>query len=174
MEPQETKMYCYCLFCETVRCAQVARAAERLLECRAIYPVQVQRIHRREGWTELVHALTPGYVFLYAPEELDTARLRGTTGLLKWLRYSDGEARLQGEDERFALMLLDKDGAIGKTMVYREGERIRIKQGAFGGTETRILKVDRRNTRIQIEIPFAGNLIKTWVEYEMLEDAETK
>ena len=38
-----------------------------------------------------------------------------------------------------------------------------------------ILKVDRRASRMQIEIPFARRIVKTWVEYEIIspEDKET-
>ena len=68
--------------------------------------------------------------------------------------------------------LLKKDGVIGKTKVYQEGQMIRICEGAYEGVETKILKVNRRNMRMQIEIPFASQKIKTWVEYEMVESSE--
>ncbi len=64
---------------------------------------------------------------------------------------------LTGSDEAFALMLLRQNGIIGKTQVYQEGQMIRICEGAYEGIETRILKVNRRNMRMQIEIPFAGS-----------------
>ena len=41
--------------------------------------------------------------------------------------------------------------------------------GAFSGVTARILKVERRLSRMQIEIPFARQLVKTWVEYEIVE-----
>ena len=66
-------------------------------------------------------------------------------------------------------MLLEKDGVIGKTQVDQEGQIIRIAGGVFEGVTAKILKVERRLSRMQIEIPFARQLVKTWVEYEIVE-----
>ena len=68
-------------------------------------------------------------------------------------------------------MLLRKDGVIGKTPVYQEGQMIRIREGAFFGVEARILRVNRRNMRMQLELPFDHCPVKTWVEYEVVESA---
>ena len=61
---------------------------------------------------------------------------------------------------------------IGKTKVYEEGQRIRVCEGVYEGVETRILKVNRQKSRMQIEIPFADRLVRTWVEYEIVKPAE--
>ena len=61
----------------------------------------------------------------------------------------------------------EKGGIIGKTQVNETDGRIFIKDGAFAGTEVTILKVDRRNKRMKIEILFASNKVQTWVEYEI-------
>ena len=166
-------MFTYCLYCETVKCGYVARAAELQFPCRAIYPKQVQHIWSKGEAQDLVHDLLPGYVFLYFEEEwLDISRLRAIDGVIRCLRDQDKRYALSGGDEQFALMLLEKDGVIGKTKVYQEGQLIRLCEGAYKGVETRILKVNRRNMRMQIEIPFAGHSVKTWVEYEVVEEAE--
>ena len=66
-------------------------------------------------------------------------------------------------------MLRQRGGVIGKTQVYAEGDRIRLKEGSFAGVEAEILKVNRRNTRMQIRLTFAGNPVCPWVEYEIVE-----
>ena len=163
-------MYCYCLFCETAKCQAIAREAEALLDCRAISPKQVQHTRSQGRMVDFVHDLLPGYVFLYLTDgPLPLLPLRRISGILKCLRNGDGTYELRGDDEQFALMLLEKGGVIGKTPVYQEGEMIRLKEGAFANVPTRILKVNRRNMRMQIEIPFANTRVKTWVEYEMVE-----
>ncbi len=170
-----------CLFCEARIGDYVARGAGDKFPCRAIYPKQVQ--HRRSrkkkgGMEDVVHPLLPGYVFLYfdTEEGLDflsrgdsMQQLARLDGVIRVLSYSDASPLLSGEDARFARMLLEKNGVIGKTLVYQEGDRIRLTSGAFEGLSTRILKVDRRCSRMQIEIPFARQYIKTWVEYEIVE-----
>lgn len=165
-------MTVYCLFCETAKCARIARLLEQRFRCRALSPQQTQHLRVRGTAVDRKRDLLPGYVFLYldAPVE-DVGRLRAD-GVIRLLKDQDGGHPLHDDDERFALMLLEKDGVIGKTPVYQEGQRIRICQGAFLGVEARILKVDRRAARMQIELPFARERVKTWVEYELVETAE--
>lgn len=164
-------MYCYCLFCETVKCTSVVREAEIRLDCRAIYPRQVQHIRKQGHMIDVEHALLPGYVFLYAEDApLDFSFWYRLDGVLRVMRDQDGVYELTGADEDFALMILQKNGVIGRTKVYQEGQRIRLKEGVYQGLQTVIRKVDRRNGRMQIEIPFAGMQVKTWVEYEMVEE----
>ena len=67
------------------------------------------------------------------------------------------------------LQELEKNGIIGKTRVYQEGDRIRLCEGAFSGITAEILKVDRRNKRMKIQIRLAGNKVQTWVEYEIIQ-----
>lgn len=148
----------------------------QILPCRAISPKQVQHTWSKGKMVDIVHDLLPGYVFLYMDDPLELAALRRVQGIIRCLRTEDEEKKrhyeLTGSDEQFALMLLHKDGVIGKTKVYQEGDRIRITQGAYEGTETKILKVNRRNMRMQIEIPFAGRSIRTWVEYEVVKSLD--
>lgn len=169
---EENGVYTYCLFCETVKCGYVAYALERKLSCRAICPKQVQHTWSKGKMVDIQHDLLPGYVFLYLEDEpLKLASLRSVQGIIRCLSGMDRQYELSGSDEAFALMLLQKDGVIGKTQVYEEGQMIRICEGAYAGIETKILKVNRRNMRMQIEIPFAGMAVKTWVEYEIVKPA---
>ena len=165
-------MYTYCLFCETEKCAAVAGDVARRFSCRAISPRQVQHTWSRGSMVDREHDLLPGYVFVYLDHSpADIRALRAVPGVIRCLSTTDGQFELSGGDERFALMLLEKGGVIGKTQVYEEGQRIRICDGAYRGLETKILRVDRRNHRMQIEIPFASRAVRTWVEYELVEEA---
>ena len=165
-------MFTYCLFCRSEKCGTIAEALNRLGVCRAIYPKQVQHIRRQGVPLDLMHDMLPGYVFLYSNEELDIFALRKTPGVLKCLGDRENSFCLTGSDEQFALMLRERGGVIGKTQVYAEGDRIRLKEGSFAGVEAEILKVNRRNSRMQIQICFAGNPVRPWVEYEIVEPAD--
>ena len=167
-------MLTYCLFCETAKCGYVANQAARALGCTAISPKRVQHTWSKGKMVDIEHDLLPGYVFLYADNEpLDIGRVQSIQGVFRCLCTSDRHYELYGSDEQFALMLLHHHGRIGKTKVYEEGQRIRICEGSFEGLETKILKVDRRKKRMQIEIPFAHIPVKTWVEYDMVSDPES-
>ena len=163
-------MYTYCLFCETNKTEYVSKVISETTGCRALCPRHIQHTWAKGGGTrDAVNDLMPGYVFLYYKEKADVAFLNSLQGVIRCLSSTAGEYELSGADERFAMMLLEKDGIIGKTPVYQEGQMIRIASGAFGGVTARILKVERRLSRMQIEIPFVSQLVKTWVEYEIVE-----
>ena len=165
-------MYIYCLFCETAKCRNIAGRVGEMFGCCAISPRQVQHTWSHGQMVDIEHDLLPGYVFVYMEDAMpDLHRIRTVDGVIRCLCDADRQYQLTGSDEQFALMLLDKGGVIGKTKVYQEGQMIRLKEGAFGGVEARILKVNRRNMRMQIELPFASLAVRTWVEYEMVEDA---
>lgn len=163
-------MFTYCLFCETIRCDHVAESARMLFDCVAIYPKTVQHTWSGGKMVDIEHDLLPGYVFLYTEDrKLPVSSLRSIQGVIRCLTDLDQCCELSGSDEQFAMMLLHKNGVIGKTPVYREGQMIRICKGTYEGIETGILKVDKRNMRMLIEIPFANHNIKIWVEYEIVE-----
>jgi len=166
-------MRTYCLFCETAKCRSVASALMQKIPCRAIYPKQIQHTRSQGKIVDVEHDLLPGYVFLYLEDApLDLAQIHSVQGIIRCLSSQDKQYELSGSDEEFAMMLLQKNGVIGKTKVYQEGQMIRICKGAYAGVETQILKVDKRNMRMQIEIPFAGRQVRTWVEYEIVREAE--
>jgi len=165
-------MIIYCLYCRTAAANAVVRDAERVFRCQAIRPLQVQHTRKNRKPVDIERDLLPGYVFLYAEEALDVPTMWRIDGVIRVLRNpgegNTGEAyELRGADKAFAEMLLERAGVIGKTEVYEEGQFIKLKDSAFRGLETKILKVDRRNRRMMIEIPFAGRTLETWVEYEV-------
>ena len=164
-------MFCYCLFCETIKCSRIARDIESLYGIKAINPIQVQHTWSKGSMVDIEHSLLPGYIFLYSEEKLDDMKqmLRTVDGVIRPLSGVSGY-ELSGNDEQFALMLLSKDGVIGRTKVYTDGQMIHICEGAFENAKVDIVKVDHRNRRIQIQMFFTDQMIKTWVNYEMVED----
>ena len=166
-------MYVYCLFCEAGKSKYVARFAEILYGCRTLAPKQIQHTWSGGQMIDRKRDLLPGYIFLFTEEKISNpASLTMMQDVIRCLRDSSQRYELGGYDEQFALMLLRKDGVIGKTPVYQQGDRIRIREGVFAGLETRILKVERRASRMLVEIPFAGQAVRTWLEYEIVENLE--
>ena len=162
-------MYCYCLFCETGKCDYVARAAMQAFPCRAISPKQIQHTWSKGASEDRVHDLLPGYVFLYFEDEsVYPWELRKVDRIIRCLRNTSYDYQLQGPDEEFARMLYRKDGVIGRTEVTETDGRFEIADETFRSLQAQILKVDRRNKRMKIEILFANNRVQTWVEYEII------
>ena len=161
-------MHIYCLFCETGKCDYVARAAMQAFPCRAISPKQIQHIWSKGTMIDREHDLLPGYVFLYFEETLQFPQeLKIVDRIIRCLRSTDLTYELRGSDEEFARMLLQKNGVLGKTRVTETDGRFVISDETLGPIPTGILKVDRRNHRMKIEMQVAGNKVQTWVEYEI-------
>ncbi len=166
-------MFIYCLFCEPGKSRFVTKVAEVTLGCRTISPKQMQHTWSKGRMVDIERDMLPGYVFLYFMEEKpETSYLNSLQGVVRCLRDAGGSYELGGSDELFALMLLEKDGVVGKTPVFRVGQRISICEGAFSGLQTEILKVDRRASRMLVEIPFANRPVRTWLEYEIVKSEE--
>ncbi len=168
----EAGMKSYCVFGKTQKCQEIAERLEQKLPCRAIYPRRIQHTWSKGKMVDLEHILLPGYVFVYVQDEteMDPARLRYFDGVLKVLAYDDESCELQGQDAEFARMIWENGGVLGRLPVYEEGQRLQIREGPLKGVESQILKVNRRNHRMLIEIPFADTKVKTWVEYEVIID----
>ena len=163
-------MYAYCLFCETGKCDYVARAATQVYSCRAISPKQIQHTWKEGHMIDREHDLLPGYVFLYSEEPLDQPQdiRRNLDRVIRGLRGTDLDYQLHGGDEQFAEMILAKNGIIGKTQVIENEGRFSIADEAFKAVHAEILKVDRRNKRMKIQMLLSGHKVQTWVEYEII------
>ena len=160
-------MYCYCLYCASYKCEELRKLFETRMPVTVIYPKQIQHTYSGGKMTDIARPILPGYVFLYAEEPLQSFRaIYREKGVYRLLAAPDGEYALTGSDRAFALSIYAKSGVFGKTPVYREGDKLVLEKGLFEGAEATILRVDRRNTRLQLMIQFARMSVKTWVEYE--------
>ena len=159
-------MYSYCLFCLTNKCDALAGELASHLSCTAIYPKQI--CHRRINGkvSEVSSAIFPGYLFLYSEgSPLEPSRMM-RDGVIRILTNSDSSLALRGTDEAFAMMIFRQNGIFGRAEVSKVGSEIRLREGAFAGLPARILRVDRRYTRMQVEVMLVDKPVKVWMEYQ--------
>lgn len=164
-------MFAYCLFCDTMKCREVAELVERKLNYRAIDPKIVQRKWVKGVAEEQVWTLLPGYIFVYTDETVEYPRATfRLDNVIRLLGDRDSNYALMGDDLTFAQMLWDCGGTIGILKAYQEGDRVKLVPGALGGVEGEIIKLERRKGRALIQYPFAGTICTTWVGYDLIED----
>lgn len=164
-------MFAYCLFCDTMKCREVAELVELKLNYRAIDPKIVQRKWVRGVAEEQVRTLLPGYIFVYTDEIVEYPRAAfRLDNVIRVLGDRDSNYALQGDDLTFARMLWDCGGTIGILKAYQEGDRVKLVPGALGGVEGEIIKLERRKGRALIQYQFAGTTCTTWVGYDLIED----
>ena len=160
-----------CVYCQPAKRGIVAQRVEQQFACKVIQPRAMQHNVSGGQRTDREVNILPGYLFLYfdeLPKEL--SEYRQIDGLYYFLRYGDGTYALRGSDERFADLLLSQDGLFGRTKVYKVGQMIRISEGVFAGVEAKIVSVNRRYSRMIVEIPFTHAPVRLSLEYELVEE----
>lgn len=165
-------MYTYCLYCECGKSSYVGGALHAILGCQTIIPKQVQHTWSRGRMINRIHDLMPGYLFLYHKDPINISVCQQTQGVVHCLRTTDGQYELQDTDKGFALVMLERKGILGKTQVVEKDGRLELTPKSFRGAKVQILRVDHRNSRMQLEIHFLRQTIKTWVEYEIVKPEE--
>lgn len=167
----EKRMFAYCFFCNTVKCALVAAAMRQKFGYIAFSPKIVRRKWIKGVCHDEVQDYLPGYVFVYTVEPIaDFREIRIMEGVLRPLGRREDAFLLAGDDLKFADMLYANDGTIGILKAYKEGERVKLVREMMGGFEGEIIKLDHRKGRAQIQYNFDGTTYKVWVGYEMIED----
>ena len=167
-------MYTYCLFCRTDKVRYIACETQDMFGCRSLVPKQVQHTWSRGKMVNRIRDLFPGYLFLYSEEPLAISCFWQIPGVIRCLRSSDEYYHLSGTDDAFAGYILESRGIIGKTRVLERDNRLELGPEAFGGAKVSILRVDRRAQRMQIEIRFARQTIRTWIEFEIVSEKESE
>ena len=166
-------MYSYCFFCNTVKCALVATAIRQKFDYVAFSPKIVQRKWVKGVAFEEIKTLLPGYIFVYTEAMIPYPRAAFRMDYVIRLLGDEGVVgALVGDDDRFARMLYNCGGTIGILKAYQEGDRVRLVEGALGGIEGEIIRLERRKGRAQIRYQFAGSTCTTWVGYDLIDDQE--
>ena len=160
-------MYVYCLFCQTQRCAAVAKLMEIRGADRAFSP-QIIRKHRKKGENlDRRFDLLPGYVFVFSKERMTDYRLfLGMDGVIRRLGRREDGYELEGSDLDFALKLLEKNGLVGAMKIYRLGDAVALEDPLFSGCRGRVVEIDYRKERAKVEFEFDRNSCSTWVSLE--------
>ena len=169
---EETKLPAnvYCLFCQTKKAGEVAYILENRGLVRAFSPQIVKR-QRVQGQNEdRVYDLLPGYVFVYANEELNTTRyFSEISGIIRRLGLRENRFQLQNGDRDFAMQLYRKNGLVGEITVFKEGDLVCIEDPLFQGCNGKITRMDYKKQRARVEFEFAGNVCVSWVACNMME-----
>ena len=165
-------MNMYCLFCNSAKRAQVADNIRRQMGVRVLVPKILRRKWIKGIAFDTIQDYLPGYLFIYSDAPLeDFSQLFHMQDVYRVLGARDNGFRLTGTDLAFAEMLLEVDGTIGILKTYREGDRVKLVEGALGKVDGEIIKIDRRG-RALVRFGFDGANIQSWVTIEQIEKTE--
>lgn len=161
----------YCLFCRTGDEQKIAAAVnERFPQLQAMTPLRILAEKRQGKWEDRTLTLLPGYVFVYADDELPYDLRYKTHNLYKVLHYERGIRALTGPDADYAGWLFRHRGRIGTSKVLEVGSRIEIVDGPLKDFGGKIVKLDKHKRRAWIEFDFEGSKRTVSISADCLQD----
>ncbi|MGN0728904.1 transcription termination/antitermination protein NusG [Treponema sp.] len=127
-----------------------------------------KRMRLKKG-KEYIECIFPGYVFLET-DETDAAKLMCFSegkGFLRFLPSSKDLNPLAQNDSDIVQALLQFGSTVGIVPVtFDKGDRIVIMDGPFKDFSGRVVAVNRRNKRLNIEIDFMNGVKVVGLTYE--------
>ena len=181
-----------CFFCRGGKEADVVRRfRDAFPDARAIFPTCTRYRRTKDSAVEEHVPLLPGYVFFEvaaarraAPAPLSVQRLQAIEDallafsrrahVLKLLRYTNQDWRLQGSDDAFAKVLFDAGGNIGLSQAYfDEGDRIRVLSGFLKDYTGSVTRVNRKKRTVEVCVDFQDKKVCMWLGYELVTVTES-
>ncbi|MCM1225612.1 MAG: hypothetical protein NC548_65335, partial [Lachnospiraceae bacterium] len=171
-----------CYFCVSVRVGSeetFARKAEEFFfkngEAFARVVFLKKRMRLKSG-KEYDEPFFPGYIFLEAGDwdaELFSP-LKTLDGFCRFLPENLSPQALSGHDEEIVKSILAFGETIGIVPArFDENDRIVLVSGPFQGCEGKVVSVNRRNRRLNIQLDFMGGVKVVNLSYEEVARAET-
>ncbi|MDR0374885.1 MAG: hypothetical protein LBH85_04100, partial [Treponema sp.] len=118
-------------------------------------------------------SLLPGYVFMVSDESPAWDVLIRFRYISRLLRYGDGNMCLRGGDLKFAHWLQRHNGVIETSKVVQEGARIKIISGPLMEYEGKIVKVNKRQKCVAVQIVSEKIPCTIWLSFDFIEEVKS-
>jgi transcriptional antiterminator NusG len=158
----------YCLFCR-VGYEQSVEAWLKKRDIRVISSLCERIVFRNGKKTREIRPILSGYVFFTGTSDVDWRNLRDNPNIIRPLEYADHSRSLRGYDLTFVLWLKSKKEAVGISKAVHIGGKIKIIEGPLKELEGKIIKVNKRQRCVQIEINTEAIINRIWLSYEEIE-----
>ena len=129
----------------------------------AIMKKEMINLQKGARITKTYNAL-PGYIFVRTEDKLNSDTLRkmlSADNTYFFLHYPDGSLELQRDDERFAIGVFELPKVITADNVFiRNGDQVEITSGAFTSLRGKVIRIDRRRSRVDVSLMFMEREMK--------------
>lgn len=147
----------------------VAKTIEKLFPEIEVYTIkQLKHKSRNSQRSHSTNNMLPGYILINADRAFPVSRILSISSVYSILSYDNHEWYLRGEDLFFAEWIFENRGLIGISVVYAQGDEIRIIDGPLKAVEGKIIRIDKRNRNAQISLGCKLNDIKVWLAFEWI------
>lgn len=160
-----------CLMVETGMEAAVLQLLKVMRLGKGIYPQRVRIRKIRGVWRKDHIRLLPGYVFVFAEEEIPIWTYRWVPHVLKVLRYDrEPDGYLRGTDLAFAQAVTELDGRLDILDAVDEEGFIRVTDRLLNLLHGEVLSVDRGKRQVRIRVNLVGQPRIVQMNYQLLDD----
>lgn len=162
-----------CCFCHTGREQLVAdRIQGTFSDVIALTARQEKHKTVNGKKSKVQEIILPGYVFFFAPTDVEPAVSFPREYVFRILAMDDGVWQLTGADRRFAQWLFAYNGLLEFSRAYQEGKRIHIVSGPLKDMEGQIARIDRRGRSCQVVLTFNGRSVSAWLGFDLIQPEE--
>jgi transcriptional antiterminator NusG len=163
----------FCLFCETGKETLVETFLKEI-GYSVISSVSERNIVKMGHTIKEYRRIIPGDVFFSHVSddgrEPDWSKISEFKYVFYPLKYSDNRKQLRENDMKFVKWLVRHDGAVRVSKAVQVGTKIKIIEGPLKEYEGNIIKVNRRQKCVCVQINTEGLINKIWLSYECIEE----
>ncbi|MFA6846339.1 MAG: transcription termination/antitermination NusG family protein [Sphaerochaetaceae bacterium] len=176
----------YIISCITGHEEQVLKATKRQLvrevpslaeKTDFVFPVRLIEEHWNGKWVDVRKPLIPSYFFARSSENLDqvadiVSKINYSLGFLTY-KGEQRTALLKGRDMDYASWVFSNNGEIKKSkVVLYPNQKIKVISGPLAMLHGKILRVDKHQRKILIEIQIATNVVRVSLGAEFVAPEE--
>lgn len=147
--------------------ADVINMAFPEIESRAITQIKHKSCKGVRSYSSSI--MVPGYILFRTHKQTQVLELRKLTTVFSILTYDDKLWHLRDEDLFCAKWLFEHDGNIGVSVIFLEGDLIKVVDGPLKDIEGRIIRVDKRNRNALVALGLHQQTCKVWLAFEYLD-----
>lgn len=165
----------FCLQCLTGHEPVISKRIEMMFPDLTALSVEQEKHQSVNGQKSIVRsAMLPGYVFLYAADQVPFRDILPMHGVLRFLHYGDAEDyALRGDDLTFAGWVWRHKGLFACSQAARVGSEVKIISGPLTDSMGTIERIDRHNRNACLCISFDGITRKVWMPFEWVQETKS-
>ena len=157
----------FCIFCESSK-EFIVETFLKNIGINVISALVERKVFKNGKWIKELRPIIPGYVFFENNCEPDWEKICNNKYVYYPLQYLDKSKNLKENDLYFIQWLKKNNGKIKISKVKNIGNKIQIIEGPLKELEGKILKINKKQKCVCIELDGEGIKNTIWLSYEII------
>jgi transcription termination/antitermination protein NusG len=112
--------------------------------------------------------MVPGYILFSAFKDMQVSQFLSITSVNRILTYEDHDWHLRGDDQFFSNWIFNNNGMIGISVVFMEGDEIKIIDGPLKQIEGKIIRINKRCQNALVVLGLKQQTFNVWLPFEWM------